>query len=143
MLDDELMHPSDYLSAPEFKGRDVTLTIESVGKSDLFLKGGKKKKKPVFTFKETPKKFVCNATCADSIAQMYGTQAREWIGKRITLYPTKTTFGKDTVDCVRVREKVPGEAAKPKQDEPPEQGGSQDGDDFVASLGEGADKIGD
>lgn len=130
-LDEELMFPSDYVSAPEFKGKDVTLTIAGVSKNELQMKGGGKKVKPVLTFKETPKKFVCNVTNADSIAQMYGTQAREWVGKRVTFFPTMTTFGKQKVECIRVREKVPGGSAPA---DPP--AGEQSGEEFLASIGE-------
>lgn len=112
LLAGELMFPSDYLSAVEFKGRDVTLTVTGVKMEELKMKGGKAESKPVLTFKETKKKLVCNKTNADSIAQMYGTEATAWVGKRVTLFPTKTQCGRDTVDCIRVREKVPG-GAKP------------------------------
>lgn len=117
-LGGELMFPSDFLSAVEFKGRDVTLTIKVVQKEDLQIKGGKKERKPVIYFDETPKKLVCNPTNGDSIAQLYGNEAKAWAGKRVTLYPTKTMFGRETVDCIRVREKAPpakGAASEPEQ----------------------------
>lgn len=107
ILHDELMHPSDYLAAVELKGRDVTVTVAKVEFEDLQLAGGKKERKPVISFVGKKKKFVCNKTNADSIAQMYGTKADEWVGKRITLYPTKTTVGKKMEPCIRVRESVP------------------------------------
>lgn len=106
-LGGELMFPSDYVAAVEFKGKDVTLTIVSVKLEELVMVGGTKKKKPVVCFAETKKKLVLNKTNADSIAVMYGGEARTWAGKRITLYPTKAKFGREMVDAIRVREVVP------------------------------------
>ena len=132
-LDGELMFPSDYLASVEFKGRDVTLTIKHIQKEDLKMKGGKSETKPVIYFAETPKKLVVNATNADSIGQMYGPRAEDWIGKRITLYPTKTTFGRETVDCIRIREKVPA----PKQDK--QQPATVSEGDIDAAFGDGGE----
>ncbi len=109
MLHDKLLHPSDYLAAVEFLGRDVTLTMIAIAHEDLVMKGGVKDNKPVFRFSETKKKFVCNKTNADSIAIMYGHKAEEWIGKRITFYPTQTAVGREMQLCIRVRETVPGQ----------------------------------
>lgn len=121
MLDGALMHPGNFVSAVELKGRDVTVTIEKVERNELPREGSSKKDVlPVLSFIETPKKMVLNKTNASSIVTMYGAQAKEWVGKRITLYPTTTRFGADTVDCIRVREVVPPAkpAAKPSDNEP-------------------------
>lgn len=135
-LGDELMFPSEYLAAVEFKGRDVTLTIKDIRKEDLKLRGGKSERKPVIYFHETAKKLVCNVTNGDSIAAMYGSQAKDWVGKRITLYPTKTTCGRDTVDCIRVRETVPAAKSAPaQQPTPPDAGGFTDADIDAAFAG--------
>lgn len=138
-LDGELMFPNDYMAAVEFKGRDVTLTIAAVSKESLQMTDGGKKAKMVLRFKETMKKLVCNKTNADSIAQMYQTKAEAWVGKRITLYPTKCLAFGDMVECVRIREAAPaanGSAPKapPAPDAPPES--SEGGSEFVSSLGE-------
>lgn len=111
-LGGELAFPSDYLAAVEFKGRDVTLTITSVSKEPLKMMDGSTKHKMLLRFKGTEKKLVCNKTNADSIAQLYGTKAEEWVGKRVTLYPTRCLAFGDMVDCVRVRETVPPETVK-------------------------------
>ena len=139
-LGGKLMFPSDYLAAVEFVGRDVTLTVASVKREELQIRGGKKEPKPVLSFSETKKKLVCNKTNADSIASMYGTKAEEWVGKRVTFYPTKTQCGRETVDCIRVRETVPGakknEPLPPAVIAEPEPHDEQDGTDFVESLGD-------
>lgn len=135
LLGDKVMHPNDYLAAIEFKGRDVTLTIKAVAHEELTMAGGKKDTKPVLSFNETKKRFICNKTNASSIASMYGKQALEWIGKRVTLYPTTTAVGKKQEDCIRVRERVPDAKTKPTTDlqEPtphqPDEPGSREVDD--------------
>jgi len=102
-----LLHPSNYLSAADLKGKDVTVTIESINPRDELQLPGKKKTiaKPVITFKAARKQFVLNKTNAHSIAKIHGPIPSEWIGKAITLYPTRVRFGPDMVDAVRVREK--------------------------------------
>ena len=117
MLNGKLMFPSDYVAAAEFLGRDVSLTIASVSFEDLQIRGGKKERKPVLTFRETKKKLVLNKTNAASIADIHGSKAESWAGKKITLYPTTTRCGRETVDCVRVRETV--KASQPHQFEEP------------------------
>lgn len=146
LLGDKLMFPSDYISAVEFKGKDVTLTISGVAIEELKLQGGKKDRKPVFTFKETPKKYVCNKTNAKTIAKLYGSQAKDWIGKRVTFFPSSCECGGETVDCIRVRAKVPSAkaqaeatttASEQQRDAPartPEPEPSSDGDSFAADM---------
>ena len=116
-LDGKLMFPSAYLCATEFQGKDMTLTIAGVSRDELQLKGGAKKKGIVVTFEKTEKKLVLNATNSGTIAGMHGTEARKWIGKRITLFPTTCPFGKAIVDCIRIRDRIP-QAAPPAQREP-------------------------
>ncbi len=103
---DELMFPSDYLSAIEFKGKDVTLTITNITREELHTNANETKLCWVFAFKETKKRFILSAKANEqSLARLYGTQAKEWIGKQITLYPTKCKAFGETVDCIRIREK--------------------------------------
>lgn len=106
-LDDELMFPSLYLGAADLKGKDVTLVIERIQKEDLSRQGGKKERKPVVSFRKTGKMLVLNKTNAASIAELYGNAAGEWVGKAITLYPTRTSMGPKQVDCIRIRPQVP------------------------------------
>jgi hypothetical protein len=107
MLDGKLMYPSEYVAAVEFGGKDVALTISGVELSELRMVDNTVTKKPVLHFSETPKKLVLNKTNANQIAELHGSEARKWVGKRITLFPTTClAFGK-TTDCIRVRPTVP------------------------------------
>ena len=107
-LDGKLMFPSDYVSAIELGGRDVTLTISAVSLEPLQMEGGGRKDKMVLRFQGATKRMVCNKTNAESIAQLYGTKAEAWVGKRVTLYATRCLAFGDMVECIRVRETVPG-----------------------------------
>ncbi len=103
-----LFPPSDFVSAHELKGRDVALTIKSVSKEELAVAGSSKTEtKAIIRFVETPKKLVLNKTNATTIARLLGVLTREWVGKRIALFPTTTRLGPDTVECIRVRPKLP------------------------------------
>ncbi|MCA9047422.1 MAG: hypothetical protein KDA89_01760 [Planctomycetaceae bacterium] len=48
-----------------------------------------------------------NKTNALIISGLYSDETDEWIGCRITLYPTETQFGAKMVDCIRIRDAVP------------------------------------
>lgn len=111
-LQGQLLFPSEYIGAADLKGRDVTLTIAAVKVTELKMQGGKSSRKPVVHFVERPeKKLVLNKTNAKTIAAVTGTgEALQWVGKRITLFPTTTTFGRQTMDCVRIRDRAPAQA---------------------------------
>lgn len=112
VLDGEVLFPSMFIQADDLKGKDWTLTIESVRKEELHMRGqAKKLPKVVLTFQRARKKMVCNVTNAETIVDLYGKEARAWIGKAITIYPTKVKFGRAMVDAIRVRGKKPTGAA--------------------------------
>lgn len=113
MTDVRKMYEKDFIYAYDLEGRDVTVTIERVAAGTLTGKGGKSNRKPVLYFKGSKKGLGLCITNARVIAALYGSFDSDiWIGKRITLYPTTTTFGADTVECVRVRNKTPDVKAK-------------------------------
>lgn len=98
------------IAAFELDGKDRTVTIAAVERGELPKAGtAKKERKPLVKFKEIEKKFVLNPTNREVIAKLYGYNIKGWIGKQITLYPTKTNFGRDVVDCIRVRPAIPAE----------------------------------
>jgi hypothetical protein len=141
-LGGKLLFPSKYLGAADLKGQDVTLVIDHMNIDALQMVGGRKEAKPVLYFRKpkdnTPidKMLVCNKTNARTIAKLYGKEVEGWAGKKITLYPTTTTCGRNTVDCIRIREQVPG---APRLDPPPacDELPAQDDTDY-ANAPEGA-----
>lgn len=120
----DLLFPSKYLKAADLRGRDVTVTIKDLDpRSELKMRGGKVEAKPVISFAESDKLFCLNKTNAMSIAAVYGPELKNWLGKRITLYPTTCMFGPKEVTAIRIRERAPaakGNGAKiePVEDEP-------------------------
>lgn len=117
------MMDRDLLFAFDLGGQDKTLTIDRVTGGELTGPGGKKSKKPLCHFRNVPKPLGLNATNCKTIAAMYGNDTDGWAGKRITLYPTTTQMGGETVECIRVRPRVPpapsAKGGKPAADEPP------------------------
>ncbi len=109
----DLLYPSKYLKAADLRGRDAVVTIKSLDPaSELNMRGGKTEKKPVISFVESDKLFCLCKTNAKSIAKVYGSELENWLGKRITIYPTKVAFGGNTVDAVRIREVAPKASSK-------------------------------
>jgi hypothetical protein len=112
------MMERDFMFAFDLQGKDVTVTIDRVVGGELTGPGGKKSKKPLCYFRESKsgKPLALNSTNCKAIAGLYGNDVEVWSGKRITLYPTTTQMGGETVDCIRVRPKVPAGKA-PAQSE--------------------------
>lgn len=117
-MDVRKLFDKEYLYAYDLEGKDVTVVIESVKGVTLVGTGGKSNKKPVLRFRGKEKALALNITNARVIAGLYGGfDAETWIGKAITLYPTTTTFGAQTVECIRIRNVKPrartGNGAEP------------------------------
>lgn len=108
-MDVRAMFDKEFLYAYDLQGKDVTVEIASVKQGKLTGTGGKSNKKPVLYFKGKEKGLGLNITNARIIAGMYGSfDGDKWLGKAITLYPTTTTFGSATVECIRIRPNIPG-----------------------------------
>jgi len=112
-MDVRTLYDKEFLYSFDLQGRDVTVTISKVTAGKLVGQGGKSNKKPIIYFQGKEKGLGLNITNARTIAAMYGGfESEKWIGKRVTLYPTTTTFGSQTVDCIRIRPSVPGARTK-------------------------------
>ena len=114
------MMSSEYLYAADLLGRDIVVTIEKIVAGKLIGEGGREAKKPLVHFAGKKKPLALNATNCKTIASIYGTNdMAQWIGKRITLYPTTTKVKGQTEECIRIRPTVPrGADAPPDRDEP-------------------------
>lgn len=97
---------STNLKAEDLKGHAVKVVIESYEIVEFEGKNGKQPK-VVLKFKDKEKGLVCNRTNARIIGEQYGDNPDDWVGKQITIYPTKVDFGGDMVDAIRVRDLVP------------------------------------
>lgn len=97
----------EHLYAYDLDGREVTVRIEKVFAGELVGERGKKSKKPMVKFVGKDKKLALNKTNGKIISSLYGKDTENWVDKWITIYPTTTEFGGETVDCIRVRPQVP------------------------------------
>ncbi len=107
MSDYRAMFDRDYIGAWDLGTKDVTVVIAKVAAGELTAPGGRKTKKPVVHFNGKEKGLALNKTNAKTIAAMYGNDTTEWVGKAIAMYATTTTFGNETVECIRVRPTAP------------------------------------
>lgn len=99
----------DYLGAYSLEDKqDLILTIKSVGVETVTGEGGKKEDCLVCRFVENAKPMILNKTNCKSISKIYKTpDTDEWVGKKIQIFATTTKFGREIVDCLRIRENVP------------------------------------
>lgn len=107
MADFRSFFDQPYVGAWDLNGKDVTVVISKVTGGEVMGDGGRKSRKLILHFEGKDKPMVCNKTNGKTIAALYGNDAGEWAGKAITLYPTTTTMGSETKDCIRVRPRVP------------------------------------
>lgn len=93
--------PAPHLEAADLGGKDVKVTIEKVGFSNV---GEAKEKKGVVYFKEFPRGMVINRTNIKRIIEIHGEETDAWPGKTLVIYPSETDFAGKTVPCLRVRQ---------------------------------------
>ncbi len=93
---------SNALKAADLKGQQHTLKINGMEIAE-FNEG----KKLVLKFVDKEKGLVLNKTNSGIIADSYGDDESSWVGQEIVVYPDKTMFGADLVDCIRVRIPTP------------------------------------
>lgn len=104
--------PGDYLGAYSLNGQDMVVTIQSAGPEIITGANGKKEECLVIHFRENILNMVCNRTNAKTITKVTGSAyVEDWVGKKITLYPTTTKFGGEVVECIRVRPTAPKQSA--------------------------------
>jgi hypothetical protein len=97
------LFPSKYLKASDLGGKPIVVEIATTGVEDLKDISGKTNSKLVVTFKGRKKSLVMNRTNYDAVADLHGEETNNWPGKLVELYPTKTSMGGKTMDCIRIR----------------------------------------
>lgn len=93
-------YPSKFLKASDLKGAKVKVTIDHVSMEPMDADG--KQVKPVIYFKGKDKGLACNKTNAMIIAAALGPETADWEGCEIYVYPGKTQFNGQMVDCLKV-----------------------------------------
>lgn len=96
------MYPGRFLKADMLKGKKVTVTITHIDGEDLIGENNKAKSEWIVRIKERQLQLVLNKTNAFCLYRMFGGDPHSWIGRRVTIYPTTTKFGRDTLDCIRI-----------------------------------------
>lgn len=98
---------SEFLYAHDLQGKDWTMKIVRCTAGEVTGDKGRKSKKPVLCFEGATKKLALNKSNGKTIARLYGNDTDKWAGQLVTLFPTTTEFGGETVDCIRIRPTVP------------------------------------
>ena len=102
------LFPSNFIAASDLAGRDVPLVVAAIKREEV---GTDKELRGVLYFVGAKKGMVLNRTNGKRIAALYGDNTDAWIGKPVTLYPSETEFGGETVPCIRVRKEPPAAVA--------------------------------
>ncbi|MCM8526967.1 MAG: hypothetical protein NE327_10660 [Lentisphaeraceae bacterium] len=94
-----------YLSAEDIpENRDIPLIIEAVQRENAFNpKSNSEKEIGVIKFQNKELKMVMNVTNSAIIAKAYGTETKDWIGKKVILYRTMTKLMGEMVPCLRLK----------------------------------------
>lgn len=99
---------SDVIRYVDIAEQEFTLEITAVKKGKVTGKGGKASGKAMLYFKGAEKPLGAGTAVLSVIAQLYGSDTRKWIGKRVTLFgDPNVSFGGEKCGGVRVRPVVP------------------------------------
>lgn len=102
LLDISVMHPSKYLCCDDLKGRTITVKIANVDTELVQMSDGSEEEKVVIRFENARKDFIGGKTNDYSLAVLLSRKPLDWIGKRATLMPSTTTFGRAIKPCIRI-----------------------------------------
>jgi hypothetical protein len=111
--------PSKYLKAADLNGKPISLTIAAATLETLKTLDGKEQSKTVLSFKGAKKTMPLNVTNWDAVALVTGEgDSDNWPGHAIELYPTTTSMGGKSMDCIRIRAPAQRELRAPAKPEP-------------------------
>ena len=104
------------MNAEDLEGEDRAVRIDNVTREEFEAKDGKPGQvKLALHFRGLDIALLLNNTNATTMVDLFGDETDEWVGKRILLRPTETTFGKKMVPCIRIKGEVKSE---PKEGTP-------------------------
>ena len=96
------MYPNRFLKADLLKGQKVTLTVKNIIGEELTGDDEKAQLKWILQFVERPLELVIPKVNGECFRRMFGNDPHMAIGKRVTLFPTKTKAFGQVVDCIRI-----------------------------------------
>lgn len=100
--------PSKYFSATDLDGENLAVVISQIEMEDFEdNKTGKKSRKPVLYFQHHKKGLALNVTNARKIADVYGDEMDDWVGREIILFPAMVDSFGETKEAIRVRAPQP------------------------------------
>ncbi len=112
----------NYLGAYSFdNANEITVTIKTVSSEQVTNPVGEVETCIVATFEEEEvngvvvKPLILNKTNCQRLEKLYSPYIEDWAGKRITIFKTLTNFGRDKVDCLRIKDEVPFAKAAPQK----------------------------
>lgn len=99
----------DYLGAYSLEpGKDMVLTIKSVGIENVTGEGGKKEDCLVCHFVENAKPMILNKTNCKTISKLYKSPDYDtWCNNKIQLFQDVTKLKGELVECLRIRPSIP------------------------------------
>ena len=97
------LFPSNLLKAQDVTdaGGEMPLIIRKVEVKE-FESDGKSERKPIIFF-DGDKQMVCNKTNGNSIAELYGDETDNWLGKEITLIVREVDFQGKSTPAIRIK----------------------------------------
>lgn len=111
----KLTNPN-YLGSYAFEdGRDLVVTIKSVGNELVTGDNGRKEECTVCHFVENVKPMILNKTNMKTMQKLFGTPyVEEWSGRKMQIYvDPKVKFGREVTGGLRIRNNLPN--AQPEQ----------------------------
>lgn len=107
------MFESKFLASWDLpEGRDAIATIDRCVAGEITGQNGRSEKKPLLYLSGKDKPVVLNKTNGKTIASLYGTDTRNWKGKKIALYVGETSSPDGVVPCIRIRPTIPSAPAR-------------------------------
>lgn len=101
-IDWDELYPGRFVKAADLKGKQVTLTIAAVNLEELVGDKGKQVK-GTLAFERAEKLLALNKTNGLCLKAMFGSKVQQWVGKRVTLFPTKVRGASgEEEDAIRV-----------------------------------------
>ena len=98
------MFPSNLLKAADVSdaGGEMPLTIARIEMKEFDTDNGGKERKPIIFF-ANDKQMVCNKTNGTALAEMFGNETDEWLGKSITLIVQNVDFAGKSTPAIRIK----------------------------------------
>lgn len=98
------LFPSNLLKAQDVTdaGGEMPVTISKIEVKEFDGDNGAKERKPVIYF-ANDKQMVCNKTNGTTLAELFGQETDEWIGKQIILIVQNVDFAGKSTPAIRIK----------------------------------------